>query len=114
MDTLKAFAMGEANRGKELMVFDWDKAARLIKESGCAEASAGLRGDWEWTGGRIFKDGKPYRGDYTYLASTWAVPEIEIDGRFYDCWKYEKELPRCGPNTKWTKSALAKLKEGNK
>ena len=28
MNTLEAFAMGEDNRGKELMVFDWDKAAR--------------------------------------------------------------------------------------
>jgi len=24
--------MGEANRVKELMVFDWEKASRLIKE----------------------------------------------------------------------------------
>ena len=31
MDTLKAFAMGDANRGKEQMVFDWDKAASLRK-----------------------------------------------------------------------------------
>lgn len=27
-----AFAMGMMNRGKEPMVFDWDKAARIIKE----------------------------------------------------------------------------------
>lgn len=32
MNTLSAFAMGAANRGKELMVFDWDKAAKLIKK----------------------------------------------------------------------------------
>ena len=28
MDTLAAFAMGEANRHKRLMVFDWDAAAQ--------------------------------------------------------------------------------------
>lgn len=33
MDTLLAFEMGRANRGKELMVFDWDKAATIIKEN---------------------------------------------------------------------------------
>lgn len=39
MNTWVAFAMGEANREKELMVFDWDKAARLIRERKpeCAE-----------------------------------------------------------------------------
>ena len=29
MDTSIAFAMGKANRGKELMVFDWEKAAEI-------------------------------------------------------------------------------------
>ena len=33
MNNLKAFAMGQANRGKTRMVFDLDKAARLIKEN---------------------------------------------------------------------------------
>ena len=32
MKTLDAFAMGQANRFKEPMVFDWHKAARLIKD----------------------------------------------------------------------------------
>ena len=43
MNTWAAFAMGEANRGKELMVFDWDKAARLIKERKPECAYAGVR-----------------------------------------------------------------------
>lgn len=72
MNTLEAFAMGEAHRGRELMVFDWNEAARRIKASGCSEASAGLRDDWEWTGGLIFSDGEPCTTEYTYLASTWA------------------------------------------
>ncbi len=78
MDSFIAFAMGMANRGKPMMVFDWDKAAKRIKETGARQASAGLAGDWEYTGGEILVDGKPTNDGYTYLASTWAVPEIEI------------------------------------
>ena len=33
------------------MVFDWNKAAQIIKERGATNASAGLSGDWEYTGG---------------------------------------------------------------
>ena len=58
MDSMKAFAMGDANRGKELMVFDWNKAAKIIKEQNAASASAGLCGDWAWTGGAIYEDGE--------------------------------------------------------
>jgi hypothetical protein len=47
MDTMRAFAMGEANRGKELKVFDWEKAARLIRERSPESVWAGLSGDWE-------------------------------------------------------------------
>ena len=106
MNTLDAFAMGEANRGKELMVFDWDKAARIIKERKAESAAAGLRGDWEYTGGVIFEDGKPCKDDYTYLASTWAAPELSVDGDVIPCYNMQSEVPRWGYNTKWPKSAL--------
>jgi hypothetical protein len=70
MDSWSAFAKGEANRGKELMVFDWVKAAKLIKERKPIIASAGLCSDWEWTGGTIYENGKPVKKEdtYTYLA----------------------------------------------
>ena len=110
MNTLHAFAMGEANRGKEMMVFDWDKAARIIKERKPERASAGLRGDWEYTGGTIYIDGVT-EYEYTYLASTWAVPELEIDGEIIECYRMESEAPRWGAKTKWPKSALAILAE---
>ena len=106
MDTMSAFLRGEANRGKELMVFDWDKAAKLIKESGLKDASAGLQSDWEYTGGNIFENGKPNMEDYTYLASTWATPEIEIDGDIQDCFKMQSEVPDWDSLTKWPRSAL--------
>lgn len=83
MNTLNAFFKGEANRGKERMVFDWNKAAELIRERKPIEASAGLREDWEYTGGIIYKKGVPVTDSYTYLSSTWAVPELKLDGNFF-------------------------------
>ena len=80
MNTLKALVMGQINRGNELMVFDWDRAARRIIEVHPKSAWAGLSGDWGWTGGEIYCDGKPIKSEYTFLASTWATPELDMDG----------------------------------
>lgn len=109
MNTLSAFAIGEANRGRELMVFDWNKAARIIKERNPKLAEAGLRDDWEWTGGTIYKDGKPIKDDYTFLASTWAVPELKVDGEIIECYKMKSEVPKWGSDTKWPMSSIAIL-----
>ncbi|MEN6511175.1 MAG: hypothetical protein ABFD00_05010 [Chloroherpetonaceae bacterium] len=109
MDAMDAFAMGMLTRGNELMVFDWDEAAKLIKESGVKEASAGLCEDWEWTAGEIFTNGKPNMSDYTFLASTWAIPQIEIEGKRIDCYKMELEVPDWDAKTKWPESALKLL-----
>jgi len=110
MDIFGAFARGEAARraGSRMMVFDWDKAARIIKERGATEASAGLSEDWEYTGGEILSDGKPVPKEdtYVYLASLWATPELDIDGDLIDCWKYQEETPGWDENTYWPQSAL--------
>lgn len=112
MDTMSAFAMGDANRGKKLMVFDWNKAARLIKDQKPLYALAGLRDDWEWTGGGIWKNNAPVPKDetYTYLASTWAVPELNIDGDIMDCYIMEDDAPKDWDvdkaKTYWPDSAL--------
>ncbi len=106
MDTMSAFAMGEANRDKPMMVFDWDKAAQIIKERGATSAEAGLQGDMEYTGGSILDHGAPNIDDYTYLASTWATPILVINGEEIPCWRYASE---CGydAGTKWPASALS-------
>jgi hypothetical protein len=107
MKTVFAILNGIANRERERMVFDWDEAARLIKESKCKTARAGLCSDWEWTGGLIYQDGKPFYEDYTYLASTWAEPEIKLGNRKKQpCFKLELLTPGWGSETKWPKSAL--------
>lgn len=110
MDSMSAFAKGEANRHRELMVFDWDKAACLIKENMPEKASAGLSGDWEWTGGTIFKDGEPKHDSYTFLASTWATPELYLDGTLIECYKMQSEAPDWNSDTKWPESSLNILK----
>lgn len=106
MDSVTAFMMGQANRGREEMVFDWDKAAKLIRESIPEVASAGLSGDWEWTGGEIYRNGQIVEDDYTYLSSTWATPELRMDGHTVDCYKMQSEVPEWGSDTKWPESAL--------
>ena len=109
MNTLLAFAIGEANRGREEMVFDWDKAAEIIRATGANYAAAGLRDDWEYTGGTIFEDGKPCMDDYTFLASTWAKPELSVNGENIECYRMESETPGWDSDTKWPDSALAIL-----
>lgn len=108
MDTAMAVLRGEANRGQEKMVFDWDKAARLIKDESPSECSAGLSGDWHFTGGDIYLNGKPVDDEdtYVYLASTWATPQISIDGVLQDCFKMESETESWGSDTYWPDSAL--------
>jgi hypothetical protein len=108
MDTLSAFARGQAAKGNPQRVFDWDRAAELIKERQPKRAGAGLAGDWDYTGGSIYEDGKPVDADdtYTYLSSNWATPELDLDGDVIDCWIYEKDSDGWGPSTYWPQSAL--------
>lgn len=114
MDSMSAFRMGDANRGKPSMVFDWDKAARIIVERVAKHASAGLAGDWEYTGGPIFADGKrvPCDATYTYLSSTWATPELRVDDYVVDCWRYRDGEDDWDSDTYWPDSAIAILEGG--
>ena len=106
MDTRLAFALGDANRGKEEMVFDWDKAAKILKERRPVNAKAGLQDDLEWTSGYILMNGKPCKTEYTYLSSTWATPLLVIDGEEIPCFKMQHEVSKWNAETKWPKSAL--------
>lgn len=82
-------------------VFDWIKAANLIKEH-CmigdllktdSVVNAGLSEDWGCTSGVILKNGSVVSGDdtYVYLHSSWATPIIEIDGEDYECWECKED-----------------------
>ena len=110
MDTLPAFSKASAAQGREQMVFDWVKAAKLIKEHKPTLAQAGLQGDWEWTGGTIFVGGKPVLDSYTYLSSNHAAPEIDLDGARFPCYCMQSDQPTFGSDTKWPAEALAIIK----
>lgn len=90
------------------MVFDWRKAAELIRERKPERARAGLADDWEWTGGDIFADGKPVPVDdtYVYLASTWATPELDLDGEIIPCFLMISASPGWDEHTYWPQIAL--------
>ena len=106
MDTMKAIATGQSNRGKEMMIFDWDKAAELIRERKPETASAGLSGAWGLTGGEIYRSGEIVDDEYTFLGSTWATPLLEMDGAETECYRMQSETPDWDENTKWPKTAL--------
>ena len=109
MDSMTAYSMKQAaiaSGTAKMRVFDWEKAARLIKSYAnnsilkIDSVTAGLKDDLEWTGACIFEKGKPNHDARPFLASIWATPiivfrcyayndtlgEIEID-----CWKYMDE-----------------------
>ena len=105
---LDAIMAGESNRGKEMMVFDWNKAATLIKghkDYPNITCEAGLASDWEYTGGVIFRDGQVVKEEYTYLASTWAIPTLIIDEEEYDCFIMENST-EWDEKTKWPEESL--------
>jgi len=110
MDTLSAFARGQAAQGQPQRTFDWLKAAKIIKERQPSIAEAGLIEDWGYTGGRIWEDSKPVSKDdtYTYLSSNWATPTLILDGVEIECWVHEDDTD-WGPDTYWPPEALAEL-----
>lgn len=109
MDTLQAAMRAAAAPPNSDKVFDWHKAAQIIKDRQPFRAEAGLEGDHEWTGGTIYRDGKPVFNDYTYLASSWCPAELVIDDEYIECWLPAAEQPGWGAHTKWPESALAIL-----
>jgi len=110
------FAKASANRGNKQRVFDFDKAAVIIreklKECPGLVAEAGLEGDWSYTGGVIFMNGKHFSDEYTFLSSTWAVPTMILitDGEEVSmpCWHYESEC-RFTSGSKWDETSIAIL-----
>ena len=110
METMLAFAMGEAHRHCKKKVFDWDKAARRIKEEKPDRACAGLEEDWEWTGDCIYDEGNIPKESYCYLSSTWATPVLMMDGGIEECWVMEDET-QWNEGTYWPDSARKILVE---
>lgn len=113
---VEGFLGSTAPMGSPLKAFNFDMAANLIKEKLKDHpdliAEAGLEGDWDYTGGVIFQDGKPVSDDYTYLASNWAIPTLifswgEKEQESIDCWVEENK--RFNSNSQWDEQSLKLL-----
>lgn len=105
METSAAYQMNFEHRKKLKKVFDWDKAAKLIKEHNALNASAGLQEDWEWHSDAIYIDGKPKFNCSIHLSSTWATPALCINGIFFDCYIIENQT-KYNCDTVWPESSL--------
>lgn len=116
---MTAYFRGQAARaaGSPMKVFDWDKAARIIKEKKPEHAEAGLIEDWSSTGGMIYNNGKPVPEEdtYVYLASIWATPTLILNhwDEEIECWVYQSEKPEWNERTYWPESALKILEGGD-
>lgn len=100
-------------KGNKVMAFDFDNAAEIIKREFKLHpdliAEAGLQGDWNYTGGTIFKNGKPTNDSYTFLASNWAKPTLiltwdGIEQHEIECSIEENE--RFNSESKWDKISI--------
>ena len=113
MDMMTAVALNRRAiaEGARPRVFDWNKAAEMIRDKEAKYAEAGLGGDWGNTGGVIFNDGHIVTDEYTYLKSNWAEPQIMLDGNNpIPCWVYADTVS-WDAHTKWPDSAKDILPE---
>lgn len=108
VDTMlkRALAIAAGNKSR---VFDWHKAARILKERAPMEADAGLKDDMFWTAGTIWRDGKPFLEGYAYLKSIWATPILCIGDEEIEC-SVSADETDWDADTVWPESALAIIK----
>lgn len=101
-------------KDKPVMVFDFDKAAQIIKdrlkEHPNLIADAGLQRDFNNTCGTIFENGKPQTDGGCYLASNWAIPTLILswDGEEMEeieCYVLLKDS-RFNANSDWDEESL--------
>ena len=113
MNTMEAFMMAEENQGNESRIFDWERAASLIRKHKPRIAEAGLDEDWSYTSGVIWEDEKPIRDENCYLKSVWATPVLYLDAAKIPCWRMAPQAPGWAACTLWPDSALNILKDGD-
>lgn len=89
------------------MLLDWDLVARLIILRRPRKVVAGLEQDWENTAALIWDadiNSSPFvDSGRLYVTSVWAVPGIEMDGEFIQCFAWKKDHP--GWRSEWPADA---------
>jgi hypothetical protein len=90
-------------------IFDWDKAARLIKEKKPKmPVLAGIKEDWHYTFGAIYDNGEIINDSSPWTYSNLYTPQMVINREFIECWIYAKEELIFSKDelNHWTESAI--------
>lgn len=112
MEELNKMLKGYTSRYDPVRVFDWNKAAEIIKKEKPKHVDAFLGTDEAYTGGCIYHEKPILEQNGTYLASRWAIPMLRLDDKDpYECWCWQKEQPEWDADTLWPESALKILQE---
>jgi hypothetical protein len=112
LNTHSKAAMAETRKDGREMVFDWEKAARVIVERRATAAAAYLGNDYRATWRPILSEGRPADTEFIWLASAWGIPTLEINGETaVPCWRWTDETSWDG-STYWPAAALAILRAG--
>ena len=98
------------SKNGKFKVFDWNMAARLIKELNPLYAFAGLLEDFNYTGGLIYANGQTIYDNKCWLSSNWATPILLTDRTLHNCY-IEQEENILDPKLLWPTEALEILKE---
>lgn len=100
------------NSDKPVRIFNWDEAARRIKQANARSVIAGILEDPDNTAGLIFDREIPVMErvsgtmTFTVLGSVWGKPAMMIDNESpKECWILQSET-EWTPQTKWPQSAL--------
>ena len=95
------------DNGGVAKVFNWIKAANIIKENPEKTWYAGLLEDWYWTSDIIWKNGHTTDCDELYPYSIWATPILMStdNSEFIECWVPADEVD-WDDDTKWPEEAL--------
>lgn len=116
---------GDVDWLKDFMIFDWNKAATILKNTGVSEAYAKINTYKNPSTVLIYKDSKPVFNDCSSLFSNWAVPCLVINTlicsddsesadivnlELEECWLIKSDIPvDWGTQYRqicWPKSAL--------
>jgi hypothetical protein len=87
------------------MVFDWERAAKLMKAYDGENVRAGMKNAWTDfydNAGFILKNGEAVN-EAGIVASYNATPTIEIDGRLFPCFRWADESDH---SASWTDAAV--------
>lgn len=85
-----------ALRGLDSYMFDYVKAAHLIKEYAHDKTvKAGLNGDFNNTSRIVYGGGKICQSSFVYTVSLWGVPTLAFDNWMVECYNI-----RSGPEGK--------------